>query len=325
MAKGNKTIPYGDMRKAIIVANTLILEGKLQIGKKGNIEATKAFYDTLSESKNPDAQKFIEVLQKGRELFKDGKNVDIDVPAITPAKDSKTISYDDMGKAVIVVNTLILENKLQVGKNGNMEANKAFYDTLSESKNPDAKKFIEVLQKGRELFADAVKGKTEPAKAEKPAAEKAPKKKEGPMYDFEVCTAVLHKAQDLVREGKDLSSLTPEEQKIVHIAPAERKKRIKDAEGKTTFELIDGKPVMEPNPLAGRVGFTQSVLNSINGVISKYPTEMDPNKITVAEAEKMSKILTQAQEALAAAKASMGIEATEPAKEVTQEVAPDHS
>lgn len=216
----------------------------------------------------------------------------------------KTIPYRDISEAAIIVNTLFIEGKLVVGANGVLEATPKLKELLDKSNHADAKTVLTTLDRGVEIAKKngIAKGET------------TPEREVGPKFDFEVCLATLHKAQ----QG-GLDALTEDEKKLVAVQPAERQARVrvktKDGfESQLAFDANE-KPVMEPNPLAGKIGYSKPVYDSMTGTVNAYERKLkNRDQLKVGDVTKMEQILGSAKEAIAAGKASLGIEVAAPEK-----------
>lgn len=246
-----------------------------------------------------------------------------------------SVSYRDMRAGIIAYNQAVLDGKkpkadkavaqlleegnLTTAKNGLLQGEKKWFKGLQEG-TAEAKAVAAALQKGFEMAHGDKPAKTEKApKAEKPAKEEKEEPK-GPKFNPEVVVAALHKAN-----ATGIDSLTEVEKTMVAVQPAERQQRFEtvvDGVKKFAPATKDGVPVMEPNPHAGKIGLTPACYQSIMGVINSYPKRLaNREKISAAEADRMTATLAAATEARDAAQKSMGI--TPKGKEIEKEaVAP---
>ena len=148
-----------------------------------------------------------------------------------------------------------------------------------------------------------------------PAAAATEKKPTGPLFTAEESLAALQAANDLVKTGADLSTLTDRQREIVEIKPATRVKRTQGEGGKLIAVKEGDKEVMEAHPFAGKVGLTPKAHQSIMAVINTTTTRLAKrDTISVAEADTLKGKLDSYTEVITAAKASMGIEASAPDK-----------
>lgn len=245
-----------------------------------------------------------------------------------------SVSYKDMKAGIIAYNQAILdgktpkaneaveqllkEGKLSTAKSGLLQGEKKWFKALQEG-NAEAKAVAAALQKGFELAKGGEKAEKAPRapKAEKPAKEEKDEPK-GPKFNPEAVVAALHKAN-----STGIDSLTEVEKTMVAVQPAQRQQRVEtivDGQPRLVPVTKDGAPVMEDNPHAGKIGLTPACYQSIMGVINSYPKRLaDREKISAAEADRMTATLNTALEARDAAQKSMGI--TPKGKEPTKDVA----
>jgi hypothetical protein len=159
-----------------------------------------------------------------------------------------------------------------------------------------------------------------------PASEpaKTPATPENHKFTAEEITKAIQEANDLVKAGKDLSSLTPRQLEIVEVKPAERQVLIEVAGGKKEKAFKDGVPVMEVNPFAGKVGLTNAANQSVNGVMFTSGQALKNKDISKVDHDKHTARLSAYGEARAAARSSMGLSPKEePAQgEIEHEIPP---